>query len=157
MFWERPLASMLHLFVVFAFVNAGVFFLAAHFVPKGGEVLINFLLYEEGWLKIGSALLLTGFLLWGGFHMLQRGSYLVLRMGVVVDQKILRQAVEESFSKMESKTILHRLETMKNKELKLTVSTKEENLSDVEKALTTLLRERFGYTGQFTLHLKMRA
>lgn len=153
---RQALASALHLFVILAFLIGAFFFVALPYLPHLREPL-----YEKSTL-IGLSLFLASLILLIGFYAFNRGRYLVIRMGVATDVQVIRQTVEDCFLRRFPKKIaLQELELGRKSRLEFRVSmapleeaTREELFVEAEKHLSTLLRERFGYSKPFYLIVK---
>lgn len=154
---RQALASALHLFVVLAFFIAGFFFVAIPYVPD-----FKTQIFEKSTL-IGLGLFLSAFLLLLGFYGLDRGRYLVIRMGISADVNLIRHVVEDCFSRQFAKKIsLSEVEIGPKSRLHFKVSfapttpkARKELLIEAEKQLSLLLRERFGYAKPFHFILKI--
>lgn len=154
---RQVLASVLHLFVILAFFLGGVFFVALPYLPHLREPL-----YEKSTI-IGLSLFMVALILLVGFYAFNRGKYLVIKMGVAADVQVIRQTVEDCFVKRFPKKIaLHELELGRKSRLHFRVSmapldeaAREELFIEAEKHLSTLLRERFGYSKPFYLIVKV--
>lgn len=153
---RQALASALHLFVVLAFFIAGFFFVSLPYLP---EVKIQ--IFEKCTL-IGLALFLAALILLLGFYALDRGRYLVIRMGVAADVNVIQQTVEEYFARHFPKKIsLTEIEIGRKSRLEIGVSlatldegAREKLYCQVEKQLGLLLRERLGYSKEFYLMVR---
>ncbi|HSX10191.1 MAG TPA: hypothetical protein VLF94_00525 [Chlamydiales bacterium] len=161
---RQALASALHLFVVFAFFVAGLFFVCLPYLPETRIQIIDFFSHDfERCTLIGLAFFLTSVLFLLGFYALDRGRYLVIRMGLSADINIVRQTLEECFQHQFSKRIhLNEVEIGRRYRLNITVSlaplseeAREDLFIEAEKQLTLLLRERFGYSKPFYLIVKV--
>ncbi len=157
---RQAIASALHLFVVFAFLIAGLFFVLLPYLPLTRIELIDFLSNRyEDCTKVGMGLFLVALIFLLGFYTLNRGKYLVIKMGVSTDLKVVRQAIEDCFAKQFSKKIsLREVEIGPKSHLGFKVhltpmdeASREELYVQVEKQLGILLQERFGYTQSFHL------
>lgn len=154
---RQALLSALHLFIVFALVMMGLFCLGLSQWP-----LLRDRFFEECDL-VGLGLLGIALILCLAFYLLDRGRYLVIRMGVGVDLSLLRQSVENCLLRQFPKQVLFSdLDLGNRSEIQIRVSllslkgkAQEELLSQVERQLTLLLRERFGYGKPFHLLLKV--
>lgn len=148
---RQALLSLLHLFVVFSFLLAGLFFLSLPYLPE----LKTHLLEKSN--LLGLLLTTSSLLLLLGFYSLNRGRYLVIRMGVAVDLHLIRQTVEDCFARQFSKTLsLSDIEIGGKSRLEIKVSVASlddkariELFAEAEKQLSLLLRDRFGYTKPF--------
>jgi len=157
MFFRKALTSILHLFIVCAFFFATFLFISLPYLPHIQEKLLR------NSTSIGLSLFIASFVLLIGFYLLHRGKYLVVKMGVRVDINIMRQTVEECFSKeFAQKIVLKEIELSKKSLLEMRVSllevekkSRKEFLLQVEKQLGLLLRERVGYTKPFYMTLSV--
>lgn len=161
---RQALASALHLFVVLAFFIAGFFFVCLPYLPETRIQIIDFFSNQfEKCTLIGLGLFITSLLLLIGFYALNRGRYLVIRMGVSTDLNIIRQTLEDCFQNAFSKKItLNEIELGRKSRLEIKVSlapldeeAREELFIEAEKQLSLLLRERFGYAKPFHLIVKL--
>jgi len=157
---RQALASALHLFVVFAFFTAGLFFVALPYLPETRIQIVDLLSHQfEKCTTVGLGLFLSSLIFLLGFYALNRGRYLVIKMGIETDVKIIRQTVEDCLSKRFPKKIaLREIEIGPKSRLELKVhlapldeAAREELFITVEKELSILLQERFGYSKPFHL------
>lgn len=150
---RQALASALHLFVVFAFLVSGFFFISLPYLPE-----IQTQIFEKCTL-IGLVLFLISLILLLGFYALDRGRYLVIRMGISADLNVVYQTLEECFARQFSKKIsLSEVGIGRKSHLEIRVAfppldegRREELFVEAEKQLSQLLKERFGYTKPFYL------
>lgn len=146
---RRAFLSALHIFILAAFVLGGIFFSALPYLPELHEHLLS---HAQ---EVGLYLLAASGLLLLSFYLLERGRYLVLRMGVSTDIRLVQQCVEDCFARQFHKKIsLQDLEIGPKSQLSFWVSLKEKGreellLADAEKQLSQLLRDRFGYSKPF--------
>lgn len=160
---RQALASMLHLFVVFAFFAAGIFFVSLPYLPELRVKVADAILggYEVCAI-VGLGLFAASFLLLVGFYSLNRGHFLRIAMGrhlVEIDAKVIRDTVEDCFKKEFPKLALQDLEVIWGRKLEISVSLgavedEEALLQKVEENLSQLLRHRFGYKKPFALILR---
>lgn len=157
---RQALASALHLFVVFSFFAAGMFFIALPYLPETRIQMVDLLSNEfEKCTTIGLGFFLTSLLFLLGFYAFNRGKYLVIQMGFSTDVKIIRQTIEECFlTQFPKKIALKEIEIgpkscleMKVHLASLDEAAREELFIEVEKELTVLLQNRFGYSQPFYL------
>jgi hypothetical protein len=157
---RQALTSALHLFVVFAFFAAGLFFVALPYLPETRVQIVDLLSNQfEKCTTIGLGLFLSSLLFLLGFYALDRGRYLVIEMGVSADVKIIRQTIEDCFAKQFPKKIsLKELEIGAKQRLEMKIhlapldeAAREELFIQVEKELGILLQNRFGYSKPFHL------
>ncbi len=154
---RQALVSTLHLFVVFAFFLAGFVFVALPYLPE-----VKTQIFEQSTL-IGLSLFLVALVLLLGFYALDRGRYLVIRMGVFTHVDLIRQTVEDCFARQFPKRIsLSDIEIGRKSRLEIRASlapldeeAREKLFVEAEKQLTLLLRERFGYVRPFQLIVKL--
>jgi len=154
---RQAFASALHLFVVLAFFIAGLFFVALPYVPE-----FKAQIFEKSTL-IGLGLFLSSFIFLLGFYALDRGRYLVIRMGISADVNLIRHTVEDCFARQFSKKIsLSEVEIGHKSHLEFRVSFAQlsekerlQLLTEAEKQLSILLRERFGYSKPFRFIVKI--
>ena len=162
---RKAFLSLLHLFTLFSFGAASVFFIALRLTPALRLKCADFLLVHFAkTLPIGLAFGAIAFLLFLCFYFLDYGSVLTLRMGISADLQLVRQTLEECFSsKLENKISLLDLEISRKQHLDLTVCLREVEKKErailfakAEKELGRLLKDRFGYTKPFRLIVKMK-
>jgi hypothetical protein len=157
---RQALVSALHLFVLFVFFGAAMFFLALPYLPEVRFEMVDLLnhrLDDCTWIGIGLSVM--SFFLFLGFYALNRGRYLVLKMGVQADLNLVRQSIEECFARQfPQKMALRDLEIGSKSCLEVTVAltpieekSREELYILVERRLGALLRDRFGYQKPFYL------
>ena len=104
---RQALASALHVFVVFAFFTAGLFFVALPYLPETRIQIVDILSNQfEKCTTIGLGLFLASLIFLLGFYALNRGRYLVIQMGLSTDLKIVRQTIEDCLAKQFPKKIL---------------------------------------------------
>jgi hypothetical protein len=153
---RQALGSTLHLFVVLAFFLAGLFFVSLPYLPE-----VRAQIFEKATV-IGLALFITSLVLLLGFYALDRGRYLVIKMGIKTDVNVVRQTVEECIAVHFRKRIFLSDVEMDRKsriEIRATFASLDENerealYIEAEKELGILLKERFGYTKPFLLLVK---
>ncbi|MDE3047472.1 MAG: hypothetical protein KGI83_03900 [Verrucomicrobiota bacterium] len=164
MFFRQAIASALHLFVVLAFFLAGLFCVSLPRLPLTRMNLVEMLSHQpEQCTQIGMGLFLAALIFLIGFYALDRGKYLVIRMGLATDLKIVQHAIEECFAKQFQKKIALKEVTLGSKShLHLNVhlapmdeSSREDLFITVEKQLSLLLHQRFGYSKPFHLVVKI--
>ncbi len=157
---RQALASLLHLFVVFAFFIAGFFFVALPYLPESRVRVIDFFSLEfEKCTLVGLGFFALSLLLLVGFYALNRGRYLVIQMGVAADLKVVRQTVANALSEQFPKQIaLNDVELGARSRLAINVTlapleeeAREALFIEAEQHLNTLLRARFGYSKPFYL------
>jgi len=82
---RQALASALHIFAALSFFAVGVFFVALPYLPSVRIQVVDFFLVRfEQCSLIGVALLIVALVLLAGFYALDRGRYLVIKMGTAV-------------------------------------------------------------------------
>ena len=147
---RQAFASALHLFVLFAFIMAGVFLVSLSHLPELKKKIL-----EADLTLVGILFFAAAFLLFWGFFALNSGKYLRVRMNVDIDVKVVHQSIEELF---QARKIPLQEVSVTGSKLQITVSMKkedEEQLPELEKELGILLRQRFGYTKPFYLIVKI--
>lgn len=174
---QQALASVLHLFVLFAFFVSGLFFVSLPYLPQTRIQVIDLISGEfEKCTLIGLGLFLTSLLLLVGFYALNRGRYLVIQMGdapkesapavqkrALTEMQIIHETLDECFQNHFSKKIAlseveigsHALLEIRVKLKPLSEEAREELFIATEKQLTLLLRERFNYSKPFRLIVKI--
>lgn len=167
MSFRKALTSALHFFMIFALFLVSLFFVLLPHLPLTRMDLIDWLThnYQQS-TQIGLGCFLATFVCFLGFYSLEKGKYLVIRMGVSVDLKLVQKAVEECFAKQFFQKIsLQEMGLNPKSQLQLTVqlaslntAEKEALFVEVDRQLTLLLQERFGYTRPFLFTVaKMRS
>lgn len=153
MSFRQAFTSALHLFILLAFFVAGVFLVSLAYLPELKKTILETDLTEAGLAVFGAS-----FFLFVCFFALNRGKYLRIRMGggniADVDMKVIHQTIEEIFQTHQIP--LHEV-GVHFETLEISISLKkedEEQLSKLEKELTVLLRNRFGYSKPFYLVAK---
>lgn len=163
MFPRQAFASMLHLFVVFTFFVVGFGFIALPYLPEMRVQVVDFFSHHfETCHVVGLSLLVAAFVLLAGFYALDRGKYLVIKMGAKADVSIVRAAVEECFTRAFSTEMkLGDVQVDRKSEIAIEVSIasleedqREELFLRAEQEIGTLLKERFGYRKPFLLIVK---
>lgn len=161
---RQALASALHLFVVFAFFITGFFFVCLPYLPETRIQIIDFFSSQfEKCTLIGLSFFIASLILLIGFYALNRGRYLVIRMGISADVNLIRQTVEDCLARQFPKKIfLSELELGRKSRIEMRVTlapldegAREKLFIEAEKQLGTLLRERFGYSKPFYLIVKI--
>lgn len=157
---RQALTSTLHLFVIFAFLLAGLFFVSLPYLPQTRIQIIDFFSAQfEKCTLIGLGFFLAALVLLVGFYALNRGRYLVLKMGVAADVNLIRHTVEDCLMRRFPKKIsISELEIGRKSRIEMKVKLapidediREELFIQVEKELGLLLYERFGYSKPFYL------
>jgi len=164
---RQAIASLLQLFLVFAFFTGGLFFICLSQVPRTRILIENFILnhYSAG-TSIGLGFFIASFVLLVGFYGLNRGRYLRIKMGknsTDIDVNVIRQTIEEHFKNRFSNEIdLIDVEIVRGGKIQIGVAIRrlsddsnEEYLAQVERELVPLLRSRFGYSKSFHLQMKI--
>lgn len=160
---RQAIASALHLFVVLAFFIAGLFFVLLPYLPLTRIEIVDFFSHRyEQCTQIGMGLFLVALIFLLGFYALNRGKYLVIRMGISADLKVIQLAIEECFVKQFPKKISLKelgLGPKSRLDLKVYLAPADERAREdlfiaVEKQLSLLLHERFGYARPFHLIVK---
>lgn len=143
-------AASLHLFVLFSFFTGAFFFLAFPHLPHLQEKC-----FEKS-TEIGLGLLIASLILLLSFYLLHRGKYLVLQGGISVDLQVVRQTIEDCLARQFPKVSCQHIELGLRSRIEISLQTeKKEELALVEKNLSRLLRERFGYIKPFYLIVKV--
>lgn len=112
--------------------------------------------------SIGIGLILATLFLTLAFYALNHGRYIVIKMGVTTNIKLIQKAVEECFRRNFPKKIrLKDIEIGPQTHLGFKVSlapldeaAREDLYIEVEDQLNVLLKERFGYSKPFNLIVK---
>lgn len=152
--------SVLQLFALLLFASASVFFFVLPNAPELRILLSHAMIAEESfWMKGGIAFALLASIFLLGFWGVNRGYYLVLKMGkniLSIDEKVLFQTIEPELRKQVHELRLEQVSIMRKKEIVFTMSAKTSSLElqetlllDAEKCLTVILSERFGYRRPF--------
>lgn len=164
---RQAIASLLQLFVVFAFFSAGLFFICLAYLPQTRILVENFLInHYSAFAQIGWGFFIASFTLLMGFYGLSRGRYLRIKMGknlAEIDAGVIRQTIEEHFKNRFANEIhLIDVEIVRGSQINIGVAitrlsddSSEEFLGQVENELIPLLRNRFGYSKHFHLHVKI--
>lgn len=161
---KQALLSTLHLFVVFAFFAAGLFFVLLPYLPQTRTDLIDLLAQNyHKCTHLGLGFFLTSLLFLLGFYAFNRGRFLEIKMGISSDLLVIRKATQECFStKFPKKISLKSVEIGSKSRLgfrvhlaSLNEADREALYTEVEKELSILLSERFGYTKSFSLIVKV--
>lgn len=157
---KGAIASALQFLVVFALFLLGLFFIMLPSLPLTRMEIIEFLSTRyQTCTQIGLGIFFVGFLFLLGFYAANRGKYLVIKMGISLDLKVIRQAVHTCFAKQFPKKIsLKEVKIGSKSELEFKVHTpitneaeREELYIQVEKQLGILLKERFRSSKPFYL------
>jgi hypothetical protein len=143
----------MHLFVVLSFFLGGCFFVSFPYFPE-----VKAQIFEKSTV-VGLALFTISLILLLGFYALDRGRYLVIKMGIRTNTSIIRQTVEECMAKhFHQKIFLSDVEVDQKTGIEIRVSlapssedAREQLFIEAEKQLRVLLNERFGYTKPFHL------
>lgn len=163
MSFRAMLLGSLHFLVLVVFFSFSLLNLALPRLTLLREKIAQALLnHPESFTKVGIGSLLLTFLLFSAFYFLHRGRYLVIRMGIEANVKVVRRAIERCFESQFAKKIkLQDVEVGDGSELELKIMLapcKEEErealFHAVEKALAPLLKERFGYSKPFKVIAK---
>ena len=108
-------------------------------------------------------LFLVSLILLVGFYTFNRGKYLVIRMGISTDLKVIQHAVEDYFNKQfPKKIVLKEVEIGSKSQLDFKVqltptdeASREKLFVEVERELGILLQKRFGYSKSFHVIVKI--
>ena len=169
MTFKEAVASALQILTVLLFCVASALFFALPFTPELRIALSDILLFKPELctqVAIGFSCVTALFLI--GFYSVNRGYYLVFRMGknaYAVDEKVVWQTVEpELKKKFAQRLTLSGIEIARGKEIgfsleasKMSEEELEELLQLAESHLETILKERFGYKRTFTVRVFPRA
>lgn len=155
----------MHFLVIFLFFLVSLFFVLLPHLPLMRMDLIDWLSnhYEQS-TQVGLGCLLVTFLCFLGFYSLEKRKYLVIRMGIdriSIDLKVLRKAIKDCFvQEFAQKISLQEVGVNSKSHLELTVhlasstiEEKEKLLAEVNRHLSALLKERFGYAQPFYTNL----
>lgn len=165
---RQAIASSLHLFAVLAFFAAGFFFFSLPYLPELRIRIADILLSRfEFCTTVAFGFLLAALLLLVGFYGLNRGRILRIEMGrhlASVDVDVIRLTLEECFKRnFPAQVSLTDVEVISAKKLEIGVTIapineemREELFVNAERALQTLLKERFGYRKPFYLIVKSK-
>jgi hypothetical protein len=160
---RHAIASSLHLFTVLSFFAVGFFFFALPLLPEVRIRMADFLLNRfELCTPIAVGCFLAAFLLLIGFYGLDRGKFLRIEMGqnlASIEAPVIRETLEECFKKHFPRQIsLTDIEILGGKKLEIGVTissldeeAREELFIHAERALQTVLVDRFGYLKPFYL------
>lgn len=161
---RQALAGMLQIFAVFSFFVAGIFFTCLPYNLELCLKLANYLTERSDlctWIGLSFFGLTILFTL--GFYAATRGRYLLLRLGgnlVRIDVNILQKTIAPVLAKQFTGIRLSDVEIIRGQHLELRAyldplepKEKEKLLLNVERHLTKLLSERFGYHIPFTLQI----
>ena len=165
---REAVASALHLLVIGSFFALALFLFFLPSRPDWRVAAVEWLLEQPGqfyWLAAAFAAMGCLFML--GFYGIGRGRFLRLLMKphmAIVDAKLLKQVIEECFrihfprqvrgadiaviSKQRLDVVVDLLPLEENRQPRL--------MREMEKQLSYLLRERFGYTRPFILSIHSR-
>jgi hypothetical protein len=159
---REALLSILHLFTVLSFFTAAVFMTAAYCFSHVRLKIADFFLSDDYSCLFAAVIFFAvAFLLLGGFYLLEKGRFLVIRMGVLVDVKVVKAVVQNCLDQIEGSKI-HLLDVDLDNRSKLKMSImiedgdekmREELLKNAEKALCSLLKDRFGYSKSFDVKI----
>lgn len=166
---KEAVASALQVFTVLLFCVVSAFFFSLPFSDELRIALSDMLLFKPDLctqIAIGFSCI-TALLLFG-FYGINRGYYLVFRMGkntYAVDEKVVWQTVEpELRKKFAAQLTLSGIEIARGKQIgfsleasKMSEQELEELLALAESHLETILKERFGYKRTFTVRVFPRA
>lgn len=154
------IASALHLFVLFFFFIAGLFFVLLPQLPLTRLEIVDILSHRpDVCTQVGIGIFIATALFFFGFYSLNRGKYLVIRMGVSSDLRLIRDAVEECLAKhFPQKIALKEVGIGPKSRLDFKVHLvpvnevmRQEIFVELEQQLGILLCERFGYNKPFHL------
>ncbi len=166
---RQAIASILQLFVIFAFFSASLFFICLAYLPRVRICTENLLLnHYSVCSSIGLGFFIAAFLLTIGFYGLNRGRYFRIKMGknlTEIDSNVIRQTIEEHFkSRFSNRVRIIDVEIVRGAKMIISIAilrsldkSGEELVEPVEKELIPLLRSRFGYLKSFDLIVEMRS
>jgi hypothetical protein len=155
---------MLQTLAVFSFLAAGCFFLALPHAPHVSLALVHILHDPDACTFIGFSILAIALLFLFGFSLTSRGRYLRIHMGTQIDAKVVRKTLRSEITKAFPRRMhLTDLDIFRERHLELRVTTapmtpeeRTKLLQQAEKHLATLLAQRFGYQGPFTIQMLSR-
>jgi hypothetical protein len=156
---HRAILALLHLFALFSFLGAAIFFLSLPILPNVRIQLCSLLIAHPNALyKIGGALLIASLTLLLGFYLFHRGRSLRVGMGASVNAAIILKTLEPFFKEhfpgqIELSDIHFSLDGKLEIDI-LSSSEDRELLEVLERGITSLLKERFGYSKSFFMNLK---
>ena len=163
---RKAMLSVLQLFAGFSFFAVAIFFFCLPFLPKVRLQISDALLTTpQVCYSVGAALMTASFMLIGGFYFLSRGRSLTVSMGqraASIDTAVIQKTLEECFNAhFSGLIILSDLYVVRGSKLEIEVcftpfeeNLREELFASVQKHLTPLLNERFGYSKPFGLIVK---
>ena len=160
---KSALRSLLQFTCVFTFFTIGLFVVCLPYLPKTRGQIIEVLTNSvDKCTDAGIGILLITLFLTLAFYGLNQGRYIVIKMGVTTNIKLIRHAVEECFYREFPKKIrLKDIELGPKAHLYFKVSlapldeaAREDLYIGVENQLNILLKERFGYSKPFNLIVK---
>ena len=163
---RKAILSILQLFAGFSFFAAAIFFFCLPFLPKVRLQISDALLATpQVCYSVATALMAAAFMLIGGFYFLNRGKSLTISMGkqaASIDAAVIQKTLEECFNNhFSGQIILSDLYVIRGSKLEIEVcftpfeeNLREELFAAVQKQLTPLLSERFGYSKPFGLIVK---
>jgi hypothetical protein len=155
----QGLRAALHLCCIFLFCAVGLFLVGLSFAPEIRLRALERLFYHpEPCLWGGIAFLGVGVLYAFGLWLAQKGGYWCLKMGrhrAEISVSILKESVEELLKKHFPQI---EVDIVRRKQLEIAVLIPGEKTLDqfeaVEKPLSEMLKEKFGYTDSFSLIVK---
>lgn len=165
---KQALISSLHLLFVFVCFGAGFFCVSLAYLPDLKTGLADVILFhEELCTQVGIWLFGVAFLLLLGLYGLNRRKFLRFVMGknsVEVREKVIRSTIDDFFKTFSPSLSLVDLEIIGTSRLEMQVAFRnhpktdqiEPILGDLEKDLTKLLSDRFGYKQPFVLALDIK-
>lgn len=162
---RQALLSIMHLLFVCSVFGAGFFCVSLAYLPDLRIRLADILLlHTDLCIEAGLCLFAVAFLLLLGLYALNRGNYLRFVMGkhrVEIKEKIIRETVEGFFKEQGANFSLVDVEIKGKSELELRIALRnalaidqvEPLLEQMEKKLSDLFYDRFGYKKPFILSL----
>lgn len=148
---KSALIAVLHSFIVLAFLFFAASCFAMHYMPILRGTFI------ENSSSIGSVLLAVTAFLTLAFYYFHKDKYLKIKMGVFAHEHLVQRTIEDFFTKnYAQKAHLSHIDIVGSR-IEISVSLPKNNphlestLCNMEKGLTGLLKQRFGYSNNFYL------
>ena len=165
---KQALISSLHLLFIFVCFGAGFFCVSLAYLPELKTRLADVILFhDELCTQAGVWLFGIALLLLLGLYGLNRGKFLRFSMGrniVEIKEKVIRLAIDDFFKTRSPSLLLVDLEISGMSRLEMQIAFRESPQADeletilgaLEKDLTKLLSDRFGYKKPFVLALNTK-
>jgi hypothetical protein len=165
---REAVASALHLLVVAAFSGITIFLFFLPSKPLWRSMCVQWLLeHPEKFYPLAAAFGSAACLFLFGFFTISRGRFLRILMKpheAIIDAKLLKEAAEECFRSYFSKEVYGvdvAVAAKQRLDIAVDMHPVDANrrsciLREMEKQLTYLLRQRFGYTQSFTLSVRSK-